>query len=101
MMSLEVRSPDQPRVREYVTDYICEGRLTQLIALTGSSGAWRKTIIDRSIAYSYSHRFVWTCADHRNAFRWSAKHGDCPAGDQDLHHYIGELLYKGTYMIIS
>ena len=27
------------------------GRLTQLIALTGQSGAWRKTIIDRSIAY--------------------------------------------------
>ncbi|KAG1738442.1 uncharacterized protein EDB91DRAFT_1138917 [Suillus paluster] len=51
------------------------GRLTQLIALTGSSGSWRKTIIDKSIA-------------------WSAKHGGCPAGDQDLHHYIGELLYK-------
>ena len=27
------------------------GRLTQLIALTGSSGSWRKTIIDRSIAW--------------------------------------------------
>lgn len=27
--------------------------------------------------------------------RWSAKHGPCPAGDQDLHHYVGELLYKG------
>ncbi|KAF7796031.1 hypothetical protein EIP86_007200 [Pleurotus ostreatoroseus] len=26
------------------------GRLTQLIALTGSSGNWRKTIIDKSIA---------------------------------------------------
>jgi hypothetical protein len=26
-------------------------RLTQLIALTGSSGTWRKTIIDRSIAF--------------------------------------------------
>ncbi|KAH7928121.1 hypothetical protein BV22DRAFT_1031119 [Leucogyrophana mollusca] len=51
------------------------GRLTQLIALTGSSGSWRKTIIDKSVA-------------------WSAKHGSCPAGDQDLHHYVGELLYK-------
>lgn len=51
------------------------GKLTQLIALTGSSGTWRKTIIDRAIA-------------------WSAKHGTCPLGDQDLHHYIGELLYK-------
>jgi hypothetical protein len=27
------------------------GRLTQLIALTGQGGGWRKTIIDRSIAY--------------------------------------------------
>ncbi|KAK0222830.1 hypothetical protein EDD85DRAFT_859875 [Armillaria nabsnona] len=50
-------------------------RLTQLIALTGSSGSWRKTIIDKSIA-------------------WSAKNGPCPAGDQDLHHYVGELLFK-------
>ncbi|KAF5327502.1 hypothetical protein D9619_004982 [Psilocybe cf. subviscida] len=51
------------------------GRLTQLIALVGSTGGWRKTMIDKSIA-------------------WSAKHGPCPAGDPDLHHYIGELLYK-------
>ncbi|KAF8896686.1 hypothetical protein BD779DRAFT_1497242 [Infundibulicybe gibba] len=51
------------------------GRLTQLIALTGSAGAWRKTIIDKAIA-------------------WSAKHGPCPAGDPDLQHYVGELLYK-------
>ncbi|KAJ7503543.1 hypothetical protein B0H11DRAFT_1986015 [Mycena galericulata] len=51
------------------------GRLTQLIALSGSEGAWRKTIIDKSIA-------------------WSAKHGPCPAGDSELHHYVGELLYK-------
>jgi len=51
------------------------GRLTQLIALAGPSGGWRKTVIDKSIA-------------------WSAKHGICPAGDQDLHHYVGELLYK-------
>ncbi|KIJ50949.1 hypothetical protein M422DRAFT_44184 [Sphaerobolus stellatus SS14] len=26
------------------------GRLTQLIALTGSGGSWRKTLIDKSIA---------------------------------------------------
>ncbi|KAJ7116580.1 hypothetical protein C8R44DRAFT_792855 [Mycena epipterygia] len=51
------------------------GRLTQLIALAGSEGAWRKTIIEKSIA-------------------WSAKHGPCPAGDSELHHYVGELLYK-------
>ncbi|TFK33458.1 hypothetical protein BDQ12DRAFT_691132 [Crucibulum laeve] len=51
------------------------GRLTQLIALAGSEGAWRKTIIDKSIA-------------------WSSKHGTCPAGDPDLQHYVGELLYK-------
>ncbi|KAH9481875.1 Golgi to ER traffic protein 4 [Psilocybe cubensis] len=51
------------------------GRLTQLIALTGPDGGWRKTMIDKSIA-------------------WSAKHGTCPAGDPDLQHYVGELLYK-------
>lgn len=51
------------------------GRLTQLISLTGPSGAWRKTVIDKSIA-------------------WSARHGPCPAGDPDLHHYVGELLFK-------
>ncbi|KAI0926187.1 hypothetical protein AcW1_008420 [Taiwanofungus camphoratus] len=51
------------------------GRLTQLIALTGSSGSWRKMTIDKAIA-------------------WSANYGLCPAGDPDLHHYIGELLYK-------
>jgi len=51
------------------------GRITQLIALAGSSGTWRKTIIDKAVA-------------------WSAKHGPCPAGDAKLHHYIGELLYR-------
>ncbi|KAG6889002.1 hypothetical protein C0995_004470 [Termitomyces sp. Mi166 len=51
------------------------GRLTQLIALTGPDGRWRKIIIDKALA-------------------WSVNHGDCPAGDQDLHHYVGELLYK-------
>ena len=28
--------------------------------------------------------------------RWTAKAGPHPAGDPDLHHYVGELLYKGT-----
>ncbi|KAG8690642.1 hypothetical protein FRC09_011903 [Ceratobasidium sp. 395] len=51
------------------------GRMTQLIALTGPSGAWRKTLIDKTIA-------------------WSAKQGKCPAGDSELHHYCGELLYR-------
>jgi len=51
------------------------GRLTQLIALTGQGGAWRKTIIDRSIA-------------------WTAKNGSWPTGDPDLQHYVGELFYK-------
>ncbi|KAJ3516513.1 hypothetical protein NLJ89_g1075 [Agrocybe chaxingu] len=52
-----------------------KGRLTQLIALAGPSGGWRKTMIDKSLA-------------------WSAKHGTCPAGDPDLQHYVGEILYK-------
>ncbi|KAH9945417.1 uncharacterized protein BXZ73DRAFT_73566 [Epithele typhae] len=59
---------------EAVTDE-SRSRLTQLIALAGPDGAWRKTIIDKSIA-------------------WSAKAGPHPAGDPDLHHYVGELLYK-------
>ncbi|KAI0703769.1 hypothetical protein BC835DRAFT_1404009 [Cytidiella melzeri] len=51
------------------------GRLTQLIALAGSSGSWRKTIIDKVIA-------------------WSARSGSCPSGDPDLHHYVADILYK-------
>ncbi|ESK95893.1 cytoplasm protein [Moniliophthora roreri MCA 2997] len=52
-----------------------KGRVTQLIALTGPSGSWRKTLIDKALA-------------------WSAKHGPYPAGDPALQHYMGELLYK-------
>ncbi|KEP51579.1 cytoplasm protein [Rhizoctonia solani 123E] len=52
------------------------GRMTQLIALTGPEGAWRKTLTDKTVA-------------------WSAKHGKYPAGDPELHHYCGELLYRG------
>ncbi|EJD37312.1 DUF410-domain-containing protein [Auricularia subglabra TFB-10046 SS5] len=51
------------------------GRVTQLIALVGPGQTWRKTVVDKAVA-------------------WSAKYGECPAGDPDLHHYIGELLYK-------
>ncbi|CAE6437821.1 unnamed protein product [Rhizoctonia solani] len=51
------------------------GRMTQLIALTGPEGAWRKTLTDKTVA-------------------WSAKHGKYPAGDPELHHYCGELLYR-------
>ncbi|KAG8892602.1 hypothetical protein FRB99_002590, partial [Tulasnella sp. 403] len=52
------------------------GRLTQLIALTGPDGSWRDTLISKAIA-------------------WSAKASGCPAGDPELHYYVGELLYKG------
>ncbi|KIL65689.1 hypothetical protein M378DRAFT_10575 [Amanita muscaria Koide BX008] len=51
------------------------GRMTQLIALTGPDGSWRKTIIDKSVA-------------------WTVKQGPSPAGDPELHRYAGELLYK-------
>ncbi|KAI0342922.1 hypothetical protein BDW22DRAFT_1330467 [Trametopsis cervina] len=51
------------------------GRLTQLIALTGSSGAWRKTIVDKAVS-------------------WSARSGPCPSGDPGLHHYVADILYK-------
>jgi hypothetical protein len=36
---------------------------------------------------------------------WSAKHGACPAGDPEIHHYVGEILYKGMtftrYIILA
>lgn len=51
------------------------GKLTQLLALTGSDGTWRKTLADKAIA-------------------WSSKFGPCPSGDPDLQRYIGELLFK-------
>jgi len=51
------------------------GRITQLIALVGQDGGWRKTIIDKAIA-------------------WTAKKGSWKTGDPDLQHYVGELLYK-------
>ncbi|KAI0734176.1 hypothetical protein C8Q72DRAFT_452992 [Fomitopsis betulina] len=51
------------------------GRITQLIALTGPGGTWRKTITDKAVS-------------------WSAKHGRSPPGDASLHHYVGELLYR-------
>ncbi|KAH9054633.1 cytoplasmic protein [Lactarius vividus] len=62
------------RANEPVGD-VSRGRITQLIALVGPSGAWRKSIIDRSVA-------------------WSAKRGGYPAGDPALQHYIGDLLHK-------
>ena len=34
--------------------------------------------------------------DEHALIRWSAKHGSHPAGDPDLLHYVGELLYKGA-----
>ncbi|KAI9513015.1 hypothetical protein F5148DRAFT_1159911 [Russula earlei] len=62
------------RTSEPVSD-VSRGRVTQLIALVGPSGAWRRSIIDKAIA-------------------WSAKHGPYPAGDPALLHYVGDLLYK-------
>ena len=57
MRSLEVRAVFYALCDSLKTD-LCVfglGRLTQLIALTGQSGGWRKTIIDRSIAYVQAH----------------------------------------------
>ncbi|KDQ14838.1 hypothetical protein BOTBODRAFT_32195 [Botryobasidium botryosum FD-172 SS1] len=66
---------DVYNTKEQAVDEESRGRLTQLIALTGPSGTWRKTLIDKSVA-------------------WSSTLGWCPSGDPDLQHYIGELLYK-------
>ncbi|KAH9997148.1 cytoplasmic protein [Russula compacta] len=62
------------RANEAISD-VSRGRVTQLIALVGPYGAWRRSIVDRAIT-------------------WSAKYGSYPAGDPALHHYVGDLLYK-------
>ncbi|KAJ7590055.1 hypothetical protein C8J56DRAFT_936788 [Mycena floridula] len=36
-----------------------------------------------------------------NPRRWTAKHGPNPAGDEELHHYIGELLYKDSARLLA
>ncbi|POY76561.1 hypothetical protein BMF94_0346 [Rhodotorula taiwanensis] len=50
-------------------------KIIQLIALTGRSGAWRKTLTDA-------------------VFAWTSKTGSGPAGDVEIHEYLGETLYK-------
>lgn len=50
--------------------------ITQLLALTPSTGPWRKKLADAAIKYSVH------C-------------GECPTGDPGLHHYVGQLYYKG------
>ncbi|GAA6016429.1 hypothetical protein JCM10207_003858 [Rhodosporidiobolus poonsookiae] len=50
-------------------------RIIQLIALTGPSGAWRKTLTDA-------------------VFTWTTKTGSGPAGDVGIHQYLGETLFK-------
>ncbi|KAG9002285.1 hypothetical protein FRB90_011407 [Tulasnella sp. 427] len=73
------------------------GRLTQLIALTGPQGNWRDTLISKSVAYAISLLCNIKDVDLTlwgYPHSWSAKAGDCPAGDPDLHQYIGELFYK-------
>lgn len=46
------------RFHEYPYHY-AQGRLTQLIALTGPSGTWRKTLMDKAIAWD---QFLLECA---------------------------------------
>ncbi|GAA5884495.1 hypothetical protein JCM3774_004555, partial [Rhodotorula dairenensis] len=50
-------------------------KIIQLIALTDRNGAWRKTLTDA-------------------IFAWTAKTGSGPAGDVEIHEYLGETLYK-------
>jgi len=52
--------------------------LTQLIALVGSAGSWRKSVVDRAV-------------------NWTTKASGSPPGDAQLLHYIGDLLYKGKW----
>ncbi|GAA5957734.1 hypothetical protein JCM8115_006233 [Rhodotorula mucilaginosa] len=50
-------------------------KIIQLIALTDRNGVWRKTLTDA-------------------IFAWTAKTGSGPAGDVEIHEYLGETLYK-------
>ena len=70
--------------------------MTQLIALAGPSGAWRRSIIDKAImlvpqSRSTALRRIFSFL----TYRWSAKFGSYPAGDPALQLYVGDLLYKG------
>lgn len=49
--------------------------VTQLLALTPPTGPWRKKLADAAV-------------------KWSTA-GGCPTGDPALHHYLGEMYYKG------
>lgn len=50
-------------------------KVIQLIALTDRTGVWRKTLTDA-------------------IFAWTAKTGSGPAGDVEIHEYLGETLSK-------
>ncbi|KAF8311762.1 DUF410-domain-containing protein [Clavulina sp. PMI_390] len=66
--------------KEQPIDAASRDQITQLIALTGPAGVWRKTIIDKAIA-------------------WTSEYGDSSLGDSLLHQYVGQLLYKeGDYL---
>ncbi|WWD20666.1 hypothetical protein CI109_105142 [Kwoniella shandongensis] len=56
--------------------------ITQLLALTPSSGPWRKKLADAAI-------------------KWTQANGDCPTGDPNLHQYIGELYYKDRAFVAA
>lgn len=56
-----------------------QAAITQLLALTPTSGPWRKKLADAAIRYSIHV-------------------GQAPGGDPELHHYIGELYYKGEFL---
>ncbi|WWC92275.1 uncharacterized protein L201_007229 [Kwoniella dendrophila CBS 6074] len=60
---------------EIQVDEKSRASITQLLALTPTSGPWRKKLAD-------------------SAIKWSQQFGECPTGDPNLHQYIGELYYK-------
>ncbi|KAK4047624.1 hypothetical protein OIV83_005282 [Microbotryomycetes sp. JL201] len=54
-------------------------KVIQLIALTGPHGNWRTVLVNSACA-------------------WSAKTGSGPAGDPEIHYYVGQTLHKeGDY----
>ena len=61
-----------------------------LRALRVTGGKRSSTNLLRRYLHLFSSPFT------SRSSRWSAKLGPCPSGDPTLHHYVGELLYKGS-----
>lgn len=64
----------------------------------------RKKVINETIVYGPMHEYWLTnFFGGANAFalhRWSSKCSDYPAGDPELHHFIGSLYANGLFSLL-